>query len=174
MANLREIRLYPDPVLKEKAKAVLEWDSRIPRLIESMAEVMYDRNGVGLAAPQIGVSLRVIVADVGEGLIAIVNPEIVGEEDEDAMEEGCLSVPGAGVDIRRAKSITAKGLDGEGKELALRTEGLLARVIQHEIDHLNGVLIIDRLPQEERLRFDMEYSKEAARTGQAQLPERIL
>ncbi len=162
MAGLLEVRLYPDPVLRERGKEVLEWDPQIEDLIKNMAEMMYDRNGVGLAAPQIGVNLRVIVADIGEGLMGIVNPRVVEREGEEDMQEGCLSVPGARVDVTRTKSILVKGLDARGQELVLRAEDLLARVIQHEIDHLDGILIVDRLPREERLKFDMDYSREAA------------
>ncbi len=136
-----------------------EFDSTVLSLIDRMAQTMYDSKGVGLAAPQIGVSLRVVVADVGQGLTALVNPEIMEGDGEESMEEGCLSVPGARVEIPRTKSIVVSGLDREGRELTLRAENLLARVIQHEIDHLNGVLIIDSIPGEERLRFEMEYSR---------------
>lgn len=159
MADLVKVRLYPDPVLRERAGPVTQFDPTISSLIERMAQTMYDSKGVGLAAPQIGVSLRVVVADVGEGLTAVVNPEIVEDNGEESMEEGCLSVPGAQVEIPRTRSIVVKGLDGEGRELTLRAENLLARVIQHEVDHLNGVLIIDSIPGEERLRFEMEYSR---------------
>ena len=159
---MHTIRMYPDPVLRERAKNVPGWDPLIPALVKTMAEVMYDRKGVGLAAPQVGVSLRVIVADVGEGLVSLVNPEIVEEESEEVMEEGCLSVPGAHVDVKRTRAIVVKALDTEGKDLTLKADNLLARVIQHEIDHLDGVLIIDKLEGEERLRFDLEYSKGAA------------
>ena len=159
MPNLVKVRLYPDPVLRERAGPVSQFDPTISSLIERMAQTMYDSKGVGLAAPQIGVSLRVVVADVGEGLTAIVNPEIVADNGEESMEEGCLSVPGAQVEIPRIRSIVVKGLDEEGRELTLRAKNLLARVIQHEIDHLNGVLIIDSIPGEERLRFEMEYSR---------------
>ncbi|MBI4745426.1 MAG: peptide deformylase [Deltaproteobacteria bacterium] len=142
---------YPDPILKRKADPVTQITDEVRRLIDDMAETMYEAPGVGLAAPQIGRSARVIVIDVNskeEGkreLVCMVNPEIIEQRGETVWEEGCLSVPDYTADVRRAERVVVKGLDRNGKEEVIVGEGLLSIVFQHEIDHLNGVLFIDRL-----------------------------
>lgn len=133
-----------DEVLKEKARAVPKITSNIVKLLENMAETMYNAKGVGLAAPQIGVSKRVIVVDVGEGLLELINPEILSSTGEEMDSEGCLSIPGIVGDVTRATAIEVKGLDRQGKECVLKANGFLARALQHEIDHLEGVLFIER------------------------------
>lgn len=138
-----DLRLYPDSVLREKALPVGDVDEDISELINGMAEIMYSYQGIGLAAPQVGVLKRVIVADIGDGLLSIANPEIIQKEDEDRLEEGCLSLPDIQVEIERRKIISVRGISQEGKEITYELTGLTARVIQHEIDHLNGILIID-------------------------------
>jgi len=141
-----KIVTYPDPILRQKAEAVENVNDEIRSLVESMAEVMYKDDGIGLAAPQVGVSQRIIVVDAGEGLISLINPEIIykGEEKE-SMEEGCLSLPGIRVDVLRVKKITVRGINESGETVEMDAEGLLARVFQHEIDHLDGILIIDHV-----------------------------
>jgi len=108
-----------------------------------MAETMYDAEGVGLAAPQVGITKRVVVIDVGDGIIEMINPEIIEAKEEQFGPEGCLSIPGLLGDVRRARWVKAKALDRNGNEIIVEGEDLLARAIQHEIDHLNGVLFID-------------------------------
>lgn len=142
---IRIIVKDPDPVLREIAKPVKAVNANIVKLLKDMADTMYDAPGVGLAAPQIGISKRVIVIDVGDehGLIGMVNPEIVKKEGEQFGPEGCLSIPGLTGDVRRAQTVTVKGLDRSGNEIVITGSDLLARAFQHEIDHLNGVLFTD-------------------------------
>ena len=153
MATL-PIRTLPDPVLKQKAKRVRTIDGSIKKLIRDMIETMHSEPGrVGLAAPQIGVPLRVIVIGIPEEEdIAIINPAIVRSRGERSINEGCLSVPGYFGQIKRAESVTVKGRDQDGKEIRIKAEGLLAQVLEHEIDHLNGVLYLDHLESLEQLR----------------------
>lgn len=149
------IRRAGDPVLREKAKRVrLPVDSSIHKLIEDMWETMYDAPGVGLAAPQIGVSLRVIVIDVpNHERVALVNPEIVKRSGEREVDEGCLSVPGFRGEIIRSVKVLAKGIDPyTGKEVRIKAEDdLMAEALEHEIGHINGILYIDYLPGPEAL-----------------------
>ena len=140
------IRKYGDPVLREKCQPVTEVTDAVRRLIDDMAETMHKVRGrVGLSAPQVGVSERVVVVDAGDGLIALINPEIVSREGKETGQEGCLSIPGIHVGVRRAAKIVVEGLDRDGKHVKLTLDGLAARAMQQEIDHLNGILIIDYL-----------------------------
>ncbi|MDF2499930.1 MAG: def1 [Anaerosporomusa subterranea] len=139
-----DIRKAGDPVLKQKAAPVEKITKKIKELIESMTETMYVADGVGLAAPQIGVSQRIIVIDVGDGLIGLVNPVIVEHEGLECATEGCLSIPGVFGDVERASRVTVEALDRNGKSVRIVADGLLARALQHEIDHLEGVLFIER------------------------------
>ncbi len=142
--TVRNIVKYPDPILREKAKEVKNFNERLGKLLDDMAETMYAANGVGLAAPQVGISKRVLVVDIGEELMEIVNPEIVEKSGEQLEPpEGCLSIPGLLGYVRRANEIVIKGQDRNGKPIEIKAEGFLARAFQHEIDHLNGVLFID-------------------------------
>lgn len=133
-----------DSLLKDKAKAVPKITPNILKLLDNMADTMRSARGVGLAAPQIGISKRVIVADVGEGLVELINPEIIHAEGEEVDSEGCLSVPGFIGEVPRAAVVEVTGLNRKGETCALKASGFLARVLQHEIDHLEGVLFIDR------------------------------
>jgi peptide deformylase len=146
---VREIRLLGDPVLRQKAEPVAEVDDEIRRLIADMFETMYDADGVGLAAPQVGVSLRVIVVDPRDESVppfALVNPEIVERAEEvERGEEGCLSIPGLREIVERSARVVVEGLDRDGLPRRIEAEGLVARILQHEIDHLDGILFIDRL-----------------------------
>ena len=148
------IRTLPDPILKQKAKRVRTIDHSIKKLIRDMIETMHaERGRVGLAAPQIGIPLRVIVIGLPEEEdIAIINPEIVRRRGERLIDEGCLSVPGYFGQIKRAESVTVKGRDQNGKEIRIKADGLLAQALEHEIDHLNGVLYIDHPEARESLR----------------------
>src|SRR2546426_4979734 len=140
-------------ILRQKAKKVHRFDPSISKLIEDMFETMRAAHGVGLAAPQIAQSIRLFVAEYEDQKVAIVNPEIIKAEGEVLGTEGCLSIPGyVGDNIRRAEKVVVKGFDVRGKPLKVTGEGWFARVMQHEIDHLDGVLFLDRLDRPEDLR----------------------
>jgi peptide deformylase len=141
------IKLYGDPVLRRKSREVKKIDGDIQKLIDSMAKLIYQNKGLGLAAPQVGILKRVIVADVGDGLVSLVNPRILWRQGKDTMPEGCLSIPGINLEIKRSKEVIVEGLNKEGEKVQLGAVGLLARVLQHEIDHLDGILIIDLVPK---------------------------
>ena len=144
---------FPDePVLRQKAKRVSRIDSSIQRLIDNMVETMQQVSGVGLAAPQVGVPLRVIVIQMpDEEPIAIVNPEIVKRAGEQEVTEGCLSISGYFGEIKRSAAVTVKGRNREGKAIRIKATGLMAETLEHEIDHLNGVLYIDHLESQDKL-----------------------
>jgi len=142
---LRKIVTFPNPILKKKAKAVKRVTSEIVRLIDDMIETMHKAPGVGLAAPQVGESIRVIVADIGKGAVALINPKILKKSGKQTCAEGCLSLPGIEASVERAALVVVTGLDRSGKKITLETKELLATVIQHEIDHLDGLVFIDRV-----------------------------
>ena len=147
------IRVLPDPILRQKSKRVRAIDGSIKKLIEDMCETMHSSGGVGLAAPQVGIPLRIIVVGIPEGEdIAIINPEVVRRRGERVVSEGCLSIPGYFGELKRAESVTVKGLDPNGKEVRIKATELLAQVLEHEIDHINGVLYIDHLESMDKLR----------------------
>ncbi|HHY26171.1 MAG TPA: peptide deformylase [Desulfitobacterium dehalogenans] len=131
-------------VLREKAVPVKEITPNIEKLLDNMLETLYDANGVGLAAPQVGVSKRVVVIDVGEGPMELINPVIIGKEGEDLDDEGCLSIPGVTGQVARAAKVKVEALNRKGELQVIEGEGLLARCLQHEIDHLEGVLFVDK------------------------------
>ena len=139
-----EIRRHPDPVLRREAKPVHKVNRQVREMLDDMMETMRRARGVGLAAPQVGISRRVIVVDVGDGPIELINPEIVHAEGTDVAVEGCLSVPGLIGEVPRYRKVTVSGLNRTGHRTWIEAEGLLARALQHEIDHLNGVLFVDR------------------------------
>ncbi|MDZ7677235.1 MAG: peptide deformylase [Acidimicrobiales bacterium] len=147
-----EIRTFGDPVLRRVAHEVTDIDGRLARLVEDMLTTMYGAPGLGLAAPQIGVGKRVFVYDVGEGPEALVNPTIAESDGEWCYEEGCLSVPGYTFEIVRPKQVHLTGLDLDGNEVSLEADELLARLFQHELDHLDGILLLERLADDERTR----------------------
>jgi len=159
---VREILKYPDPRLRTKARRVREVDGSIQRLIDDMVETMRAANGVGLAATQIGVPLRVAVVEPRDGqLIVLINPEIVKTSGQRRVEEACLSVPGYWGELTRSEVVVVRALDRNGREFRVRGTGLLAQALEHEIDHLNGVLYIDRLDRPEDL-HRVEIEEEAA------------
>ena len=147
-----EIRQYPDPILRQQAKAVESINGDLQRLIDDMIETLYEAPGLGLAAPQVGESLRLFVYDLSvaeEGKqrlpLVLINPELVSKEGEASEEEGCLSVPEYRESVRRAARAIVRGMDREGKEMTVEGKGLLAKLFQHEMDHLDGKLFIDRI-----------------------------
>tara|TARA_R110000851_G_scaffold22104_5_gene65748 strand:+ start:809 stop:1312 length:504 start_codon:yes stop_codon:yes gene_type:complete len=153
---IRPILHHPDPRLRIKAKPVVTFDTALHRLIDDMFDTMYDAPGIGLAANQIGVDLRVAVMDLADGdtrPMVLINPEITDPTDRKVMEEGCLSVPGALDKVERFNHLQLKALDRDGTPFELEAEGLLAQAIQHEIDHLDGKLYIDYLSSLKRERI---------------------
>jgi len=148
-----QIRTLPDPVLRQKAKKVNKIDDSIEKLIDDMIDTLHaDPNRAGLAAPQVGVLLRIAVIEVPEHeLITMINPEIVKKEGEQIVQEGCLSVPGYFGEIKRAVTVKVKAQDRYGKEFRLKAQGLLAQALEQEIEHLDGILYIDHLDNQEKL-----------------------
>lgn len=169
---LRKILTYPDPFLRKKCAPVEEIDGEVLKLLDDMAETMYGARGVGLAASQIGADKRVVVIDIsprnigadeegeegeeeeaeyeGPGLIELINPEIISSEGQVIAEEACLSIPGFTSDVRRKQRVVIEAYNREGQLIEIEAEELLARVFQHEIDHLDGILFIDRLSRLKR------------------------
>ncbi len=149
---LAQIRQYPDPVLRMKAPSVEKFDDDLKRLVTRMGELMKDANGVGLAATQVGVLRRVFVFAPEEDEVAVlVNPEIVRRGDEsDTDDEGCLSIQGVTMPVERSTSVRIEGLDERGDEVGYDFDGIVARIVQHELDHLDGTLILDRTTPEAR------------------------
>ena len=155
------MRRYGDPILRLLAAPVAAVTPEIKTLIADMAETMWRQVGIGLAAPQIGVSLRIFVMDDGKrGARAIVNPIVTERGGVVKEEEGCLSLPGIFAEVERSKSLRIEGLDGEGQPISFEAQGLQAKIIQHELDHLDGVLFIDRLPPVTRDRIKKKIQKE--------------
>ncbi len=147
------IHVLPTPILRQRSKRVRYIDGSVQRLIGNMLETMHSAAGVGLAAPQVGAPLRVMVIGIpGEEDMVLINPEIVRRTGERLIDEGCLSIPGYVGQIKRAESVTVKGRDQNGKEIRIKADELLAQVLEHEIDHLNGVLYIDHLDSTDKLR----------------------
>ncbi len=163
---VREIRIYPDEVLKKKAETVTDFNEEIRQIVNDMFETMYKRGGVGLAANQVGILKRIVIIDLhsgkenqGKEQIVLINPEIVALEGEEIKEEGCLSLPGLYKKVKRAAYAKVKAQNLDGEEFTIEGEGLLARAFQHEIDHLNGIVFIDRLsPLQKRLALE-KYKK---------------
>lgn len=133
-----------DPILETRAQEVPRITKKITKLVEDMIETMYEANGAGLAAPQVGVNKRIIVVDLGEGPVCLINPVVQSAQGEEIDVEGCLSIPERWVYVKRAAEIEVTGLNEKGKPVRVKAEGFLARVLQHEIDHLDGILILDR------------------------------
>lgn len=159
-----EICKYPDPVLLKKAKPLDKLDDALKKLIQDMLETMYEAPGIGLAANQIGRPIRIIVFDVTpkdqeRKPSVLLNPEIIESEGEQIMEEGCLSVPEYYSDVKRSAKVKVRGLDAEGKPVEICGEGILATVLQHEIDHLDGILFIERISALKRALYKKRVQK---------------
>jgi peptide deformylase len=166
----RGISAFPDPVLRKRTEPVQEITPDVLSLIEDMIETMYGSAGVGLAAPQVGVSLRVAVVDTSLGtdpdaLLVLINPEMLSREGSQVCQEGCLSAPGVAEDLERAEQVRVRYLDREGKPRELEAEGLLARAIQHELDHLDGHMYWDRLSKVKRDQLKQRYRKQREEAG---------
>jgi len=158
------IRTFGDPVLRLRAAEVTELDGKLKNLVDGMVETMYAAPGVGLAAPQVGVQKRLFVYDIGDGPVTMVNPEIVESSGEWTYDEGCLSVPGLYFPITRPNRVTIRGVDLDGHEVILEGEELLGRVFLHELDHLDGVLLLERLDPDTR-KNALRALREQALTG---------
>ena len=147
---IRNIRISTDEVLRKKCKEVKEIRPNLLTLLDDMADTMYEANGVGLAAPQVGILKRAVVIDIGEGLVELINPEILETSGSQIDDEGCLSVPGKYAPVDRPNYVKVKAMDRDGNEFIIEGEELMARALCHEIDHLDGILYIDKaLPVEE-------------------------
>ena len=147
---IRTIRISTDEVLRKKCKVVKEIPPNLLTLLDDMADTMYEANGVGLAAPQVGILKRVVVIDIGDGLLELINPEILETSGSQTDDEGCLSVPGKYAPVERPNYVKVKAMDRDGNEFIIEGEELMARALCHEIDHLDGILYIDKaLPVEE-------------------------
>lgn len=159
-----KIEKYPDssPVLRKKNLPVEKIGDREISLLEDMAQTMYENKGIGLAAPQIGVNMRLVVVDGRNGLVKLINPRIVGKKNYETAEEGCLSLPNVYIKIKRAKKVSLEFKDCEGNINKLEADGLLARIIQHEIDHLDGRLIIDYVNPIRRFFLTRRLTKKAS------------
>ena len=155
-----EIRTYGDPVLKSQAAAITEINGKVARLVDDMFDTLYDSDsGIALAAPQIGVQKQIVVWDIDEQPMALINPVVVESDGEWVYSEGCLSIPELYVDILRPNKVLVRGLDIDGNEIEIEAEELMGRMFQHEIDHLNGVLMFDRMTPEQRKEAMTEYRK---------------
>ena len=166
--TILHICTYPEEILRQRAEPITEIDEEVVKLVDHMAETMYSAPGIGLAATQVGVAKQVLVADIAprrpeSELIVLINPEIVAAEGEVIFEEGCLSVPDYQAEVKRHEKITVRGLNLKGEEVEIEAEGLLAVVLQHEIDHLNGMLFIDRLSKLKRDLYKRKVRKQLAK-----------
>lgn len=160
-----EILKYPHPILKKRSEVVSQINEEVKKLIQDMRETMYQAGGVGLAACQVGVARRVIVLDVSpldpqHSFFALINPEIISEEGEIDHEEGCLSVPDCLEKVKRREKVCVRGLSAEGRDIEIKGEGILAIALQHEIDHINGVLILDKISRLKREIYRNKLKKE--------------
>ncbi|HHD92482.1 MAG TPA: peptide deformylase [Candidatus Portnoybacteria bacterium] len=149
-----EIKFYPDPILRVKTKPIKNINPEIKKIISKMSEIMQQKDGAGLAGPQVGITQQIFLADDGSGLKIFINPKIIWRSDKQTViEEGCLSFPGIFLEIKRPKEIKIKFTNEKGEEKEIQADGLLARIIQHEYDHLQGVLFIDRVGLFEKLKI---------------------
>ncbi|MEY3070061.1 MAG: peptide deformylase [Actinomycetota bacterium] len=155
-----QIRTFGDPVLASQAAAVTDIDGKIVRIVEEMFDTLYDSDsGIGLAAPQVGIQRQIFVWDMDDEPMVILNPTITESDGEWVYDEGCLSIPGLYVEMTRPKMVLMKGIDMNGNEISLEADELEARLFQHELDHLNGVLMFDRMQPEQRKQAIAEYKK---------------
>lgn len=155
-----QIRTYGDPVLASKAATVADIDAKVVRIVDEMFSTLYrSDSGIGLAAPQVGIQRQIFVWDMGDDTLVVINPEIVESDGEWVYDEGCLSIPGLYVQMTRPKTVLLRGLDLDGNEFELEADELEARLFQHELDHLNGILMFDRMQPEQRKEALAEYKR---------------
>ncbi|MBU3717890.1 MAG: peptide deformylase [Actinobacteria bacterium] len=155
-----QIRTYGDPVLASKAATVADIDAKVVRIVDEMFSTLYrSDSGIGLAAPQVGIQRQIFVWDMGDDPLVVINPEIVESDGEWVYDEGCLSIPGLYVQMTRPKTVLLRGLDLDGNEFELEADELEARLFQHELDHLNGILMFDRMQPEQRKEALAEYKR---------------
>ena len=159
MAVMKILRLG-DETLRKKSHPVTKIDRRTVGLLKDMAETMYAADGCGLAAPQVGILRRMVVIDVGDGLIELINPEIIESEGEEIGVEGCLSVPGRRGTVKRPAKVVVRALDKKGREIELTAEGFLARAVCHELDHLDGIVYVDKMIEDVTDQYNQEYNQE--------------
>jgi len=156
-----EIKKFNEKVLREKAKPVEKIDEGIKNLVSDMVEIMIKNDGIGLAAPQVGISKRVVVlqADLeGEQILSLINPKIISKKKAEILqEEGCLSFPGIYINIKRSKEIEVEAMNIRGKKVRFRAEGLLARIVQHEVDHIDGIPFFNRLGLFDKIKFKLKH-----------------
>ena len=160
MAIRKIVVLGEDEVLRKRSRRVDKFDKRLRTLLDDMAQTMYDADGVGLAAPQVGILKRAVVIDVGDGLIELINPEIIESEGEEIGVEGCLSVPGRRGTVKRPTKVVVRALDKKGREIELTAEGFLARAVCHELDHLDGTVYVDKMIEDVTDQYNQEYHQE--------------
>ena len=169
-----EIRTFGDPVLTAKAAEVTDIDGKIVRIVEQMFDTLYDTDsGIGLAAPQVGIQRQIFVWDIDGEPEVIFNPVIAESDGEWTYDEGCLSIPGLYVEMVRPKKVLMTGVDIDGNEVSFEADELEARLFQHELDHLNGVLMFDRMQPEQRKQAIAEYQRLAAQADAATAPRRL-
>jgi peptide deformylase len=169
-----EIRTFGDPVLKTNAAPITEIDGKIARLIDEMFDTLYTSdNGIGLAAPQIGVQKQIFIWEVDDEEMVIINPEIVESSGELLFDEGCLSLPGLYAEILRPKDVLMRGLDIDGNVIEIEATDLMGRLFQHEIDHLHGMLMFDRMSPDQRREALAEYGRITSNQAAPRAPRRL-
>ncbi len=166
-----KIRILGDPALRKKTEPVKEVTPAHRDILSAMSQLMYDESGIGLAASQVGINESMIVVDIGQGLYKLINPKVAGKEGSVVIEEGCLSVPGVCIKVKRAAKVVVKAQDEDFKPVTIEAEGLLACVFQHEIDHLKGKLIIDYAPLLKKLSIKKRLEELKKRSEYERLPE---
>lgn len=166
-----KIRLFGDPLLRKKANPVKEITDYHRQALNEMAQLMYAASGIGLAGPQVGISQTLIVLDIGTGLYKLVNPRISLREDRQVLEEGCLSIPGVCIKVKRAGKVSVEAQDESGNPVTVKAEGLLACVFQHEIDHLSGKTIVDYASLFEKMKIKKKLAKMKNKLENEELPE---
>jgi peptide deformylase len=169
-----QIRTFGDPVLASKAAAVTEIDGKVARIVDEMFDTLYSSDsGIGLAAPQVGIQRQIFVWDMDDEPLVVINPVIAESDGEWVYDEGCLSIPGLFVEMTRPKTVLMRGLDMEGDEIEIEADELEARLFQHELDHLNGVLMFDRMQPEQRKEALAEYKRLVEQASGAVAPRRL-
>ncbi len=169
-----QIRTFGDPVLASQALPVTDIDAKIVRIVDEMFDTLYDSDsGIGLAAPQVGIQRQIFVWDMDDEPMVVLNPVIVESDGEWVYDEGCLSIPGLYVEMTRPKTVLMRGIDMNGNEVAIEADELEARLFQHELDHLNGVLMFDRMQPEQRKAAMAEYKKLTEQAAGLSAPKRL-